>query len=96
MTVLTRLTLRWAEIAINQGAGMGQPVAHFEVIGRDGKKLQSYYGIVQREGNTNSDGVGMSRYPTSRPHWRRRRSSLVIGLFSDPEGHAVGVVSGGS
>ena len=48
---------------------MGQPVVHFEVIG-DGARLQSYYselfgwqihsenpmgyGIVQRDGNTNS------------------------------------------
>jgi predicted enzyme related to lactoylglutathione lyase len=54
---------------------MGQPVVHFEVIGRDGARLQSYYselfgwqidsenpmgyGIVQREGNTNPDGVGI-------------------------------------
>ena len=54
---------------------MGQPVVHFEVIGKDGGKLQSYYaelfgweidaenpmsyGIVQREGNTNSGGVGI-------------------------------------
>lgn len=54
---------------------MGQPVVHFEVIGRDGSKLQSYYGdlfgwqidasnpmkygLVQREGNTNADGVGI-------------------------------------
>jgi uncharacterized protein len=54
---------------------MGQPVVHFEVIGRDGQKLQSYYsdlfgweidadnpmkyGIVQRAGNTNPDGVGI-------------------------------------
>jgi uncharacterized protein len=54
---------------------MGQPVVHFEVIGRDGAKLQSYYGelfgweidagnpmnygIVQRDGNTNSDGAGI-------------------------------------
>jgi len=54
---------------------MGQPVVHFEVIGRDGAKLQSYYsdlfgwqidannpmkyGTVQREGNTNSEGVGI-------------------------------------
>ena len=54
---------------------MGQPVVHFEVIGRDGQKLQSYYadlfgweidadnpmnyGMVQREGNTNPDGVGI-------------------------------------
>jgi uncharacterized protein len=54
---------------------MGQPVVHFEVIGKDGAKLQSYYselfgwqidtdnpmgyGMVQREGNTNADGVGI-------------------------------------
>jgi predicted enzyme related to lactoylglutathione lyase len=54
---------------------MGQPVVHFEIIGKDGEKLQSYYsglfgweidsgnpmnyGIVQREGNTNADGVGI-------------------------------------
>jgi uncharacterized protein len=54
---------------------MGQPVVHFEVIGQDGQKLQSYYGdlfgwqidsgnpmnygIVQRDGNTNSEGVGI-------------------------------------
>jgi uncharacterized protein len=55
---------------------MGQPVVHFEVIGKDGGKLQSYYaelfgwqidaenpmnyGIVQREGNTNPDGIGIA------------------------------------
>jgi len=54
---------------------MGQPVVHFEVIGKDGEKLQSYYselfgwaidannpmkyGIVQRDGNTNPDGAGI-------------------------------------
>jgi predicted enzyme related to lactoylglutathione lyase len=54
---------------------MGQPVVHFEVIGKDGEKLQSYYselfgweidadnpmkyGTVQREGNTNEDGAGI-------------------------------------
>ena len=54
---------------------MGQPVVHFEVLGKDGEKLQSYYselldwdidannpmkyGSVQREGNTNEDGVGI-------------------------------------
>jgi uncharacterized protein len=54
---------------------MGEPVVHFEIIGTDGQKLQSYYselfgwdidadnemkyGIVAREGNTNSDGVGI-------------------------------------
>ena len=54
---------------------MGQPVVHFEVIGKDGDKLRSYYselfeweidadnpmnyGMVQREGNVNSDGIGI-------------------------------------
>lgn len=54
---------------------MGQPVVHFEIIGSDGEKLQSYYselfgweidannpmkyGTVQREGNVNGDGVGI-------------------------------------
>jgi predicted enzyme related to lactoylglutathione lyase len=54
---------------------MGRPVVHFEVIGQDGKALQSYYsdlfgweidasnemgyGVVPREGNLDSDGVGI-------------------------------------
>ena len=54
---------------------MGQPVVHFEVIGKDGEKLRSYYsdlfgweidadnpmnyGTVQRDGNTNADGAGI-------------------------------------
>jgi predicted enzyme related to lactoylglutathione lyase len=54
---------------------MGQPVVHFEIIGKDPDRLQSYYselfgwqidannpmkyGIVQRDGNVNPDGVGI-------------------------------------
>jgi uncharacterized protein len=54
---------------------MGQPVVHFEVIGKDGEKLQGYYtelfgwqidannpmkyGMVAREGNVNAEGVGI-------------------------------------
>ena len=54
---------------------MGQPVVHFEIMGKDGEKLRSYYsdlfgweidannpmnyGTVQREGNTNPDGAGI-------------------------------------
>ena len=54
---------------------MGQPVVHFEVIGKDAATLQGYYsdlfgweidsdnpmnyGVVQRDGNTNADGVGI-------------------------------------
>jgi predicted enzyme related to lactoylglutathione lyase len=55
---------------------MGQPVVHFEIIGKDGEALKAYYselfgweidsnnpmkyGTVQREGNTNADGVGIA------------------------------------
>ena len=54
---------------------MGQPVVHFEVIGKDAEGLQRYYaalfgwemdadnpmnyGMVAREGNTNADGAGI-------------------------------------
>jgi uncharacterized protein len=123
---------------------MGQPVVHFEVIGKDGEKLQSYYselfgweidannpmkyGTVQREGNTNADGVGIGGGVGTGPDGYDGHvtfyievpdveaalskaeelggsrmmgpdevmEGLVIGLFQDPEGHLVGVVSGGS
>ena len=54
---------------------MGQPVVHFEVVGKDGEKLQRYYselfgweinadnpmnyGMVAREGNLAPDGIGI-------------------------------------
>lgn len=54
---------------------MGQPVVHFEVIGKDAAKLQRYYselfgwemdtsnpmnyGIVQREPNLSPEGIGI-------------------------------------
>ena len=54
---------------------MGQAVVHFEVIGKDAEGLQRYYsqlfgweinaenpmsyGMVAREGNVNSEGVGI-------------------------------------
>jgi uncharacterized protein len=54
---------------------MGQPVVHFEIIGKDAEKLHKYYsdlfgwevdadnpmkyGVVQRDGNVNADGIGI-------------------------------------
>ena len=121
---------------------MGQPVVHFEVIGKDGAQLQSYYselfgwqidgdnqigyGMVQREGNTNADGVGIGGGVGGGPEGYEGHvtfyvevpdveaalakaeelggsrmmgpdepmEGLVIGMFADPEGHVVGVVSG--
>ena len=61
---------------------MGQPVVHFEVVGKDGAALRSYYsdlfgwqidadtpmnyGIVQRDGNTSADGAGRPRASAGR------------------------------
>ncbi len=54
---------------------MGQPVVHFEVIGKDGEKLRGFYselfgweidadnpmnyGMVSRDGNVTEDGIGI-------------------------------------
>ncbi|MDQ3866782.1 MAG: VOC family protein [Actinomycetota bacterium] len=54
---------------------MGQPVVHFEIVGKDADTLQRYYsdlfgwdvdasnpmryGMVAREGNTNANGIGI-------------------------------------
>ena len=53
---------------------MGQPVVHFEILGKDPQRLQAYYaqlfgweistdpsgyGLVQREHNLTADGIGI-------------------------------------
>ena len=123
---------------------MGQPVVHFEIVGKDPQKLQSYYsdlfgweidasnpmsyGIVQRDGNTNADGVGIGggvgggpegydghvtfyiEVPDVEAALAKAESlggtrvmgpdevmeGLVIGLFTDPEGHVIGVLTSAS
>jgi predicted enzyme related to lactoylglutathione lyase len=122
---------------------MGQPVVHFEVIGKDADKLQSYYselfgwdinadnemkyGLVDREANTNSDGIGIGggvgggpegydghvtfyiEVPDVEESLSKAESlggsrvmgpetimgRLVLGQFTDPEGHVIGVVQSG-
>ena len=119
---------------------MGRPVVHFEIVGQDAEKLQSYYaelfdwnidannpmkyGIVAREENLNSDGVGIGggvgvgpegyaghvtfyvEVPDVEAALAKAESlggtrtmgpdevmeGLVIGLFTDPEGHVIGVI----
>jgi uncharacterized protein len=119
---------------------MGQPVVHFEVVGRDAEALQRYYselfgwkinadnpmryGIVDRDGNTRADGVGIGggigpgpegyaghvtfyvEVPDVEASLAQAESmggtrmmgpdqvmeGLVIGLFSDPEGHVIGLI----
>jgi predicted enzyme related to lactoylglutathione lyase len=120
---------------------MGQPVVHFEIVGKDAQKLWSYYsglfgweidadnpmnyGLVPREGNVTEDGIGIGggigpgpegypghvtfyvRVPDVEAALAKAESlggtrvmgpenvmdNLVIGLFTDPEGHVVGVVN---
>jgi predicted enzyme related to lactoylglutathione lyase len=122
---------------------MGQPVVHFEIVGKDAAKLRSYYaglfgweidasnemkyGIVQREGNTNEDGAGIGGGISAGPEGYEGHvtfyvqvpdveaslaqaeslggtrmmgpeevmEGLVIGLFTDPEGHVIGVMHSG-
>ena len=121
---------------------MGNAVVHFEITGTDGPALQRYYGelfgwrinadnpmnygLVDREGNTNADGVGIgggiSQGPEGYPGHvtfyvevpdveaalakaeslggtrmmgpEQIMDDLIIGLFQDPEGHVIGVLSG--
>lgn len=119
---------------------MGQPVVHFEIVGKDGPALQSFYnrlfgwqidtnnpvqyGMVPREGNVNVDGIGIGggvgqgpegyeghvtfyvEVPDVEEALARAESlggtrmmgpeqpmeGLEIGLFTDPEGHTIGLV----
>ena len=123
---------------------MGQPVVHFEIVGKDGPALQAFYselfeweidsnnpmgyGIVTREGNVAEDGRGIGGgvaqgpegYPghvtfyVEVPDVETALSKaeklgatrmmgpdevmegLVIGMFTDPQGHTVGVVRTGA
>ena len=123
---------------------MGQAVVHFEVIGKDGDKLRAFYGelfdwqidadndmgygLVQRDGNLNGDGVGIGGGIAGGPEGYgghvtfyvevpdveatlaqaeslggtrmmgpdKVMEGIEIGLFTDPEGHVIGVIKSGS
>jgi uncharacterized protein len=121
---------------------MGQPVVHFEIIGRDGERLRSYYselfgweidadnpmgyGTIPREGNTSPEGIGIGGGIGTGPEGYdghvtfyvevpdveaalaqaeslggtrmmgpdKPMEGIEIGLFTDPEGHVVGLFKG--
>ena len=121
---------------------MGQPVLHFEVIGKDADKLHAFYselfdwkidannpmnyGVVAREDNLAEDGAGIGGGIGTGPDGydghvtfyvqvpdveaalgdaerlggtrmmgpEEVQERLVIGLFSDPEGHVIGLIQG--
>ena len=122
---------------------MGQPVVHFEVVGKDIDKLKSFYteiagwsydtppapegvppyALVPRDGNTNAEGIGIGGGIGGGPEGYDGHvtfyievpdvgasldqveklggtrvmgpdspvEGLTIGLFTDPEGHVVGL-----
>ena len=124
---------------------MGQPVIHFEVIGKDGDKLRSYYSdlfgwefgdpivptnyaVVPRDGNNTPDGAGIGGGVGTAPEGygghvtfyvavpdveaalakaeslggtrmmgpdKVPEANIEIALFSDPEGHVIGLVKPG-
>jgi uncharacterized protein len=73
---------------------MGQPVVHFEILGKDGDALQTYYsqlfgweidannpmkyGTVAREGNTNADGVGIGGGVAAGPEGHDGRVTIYV------------------
>ncbi len=75
---------------------MGQPVVHFEVVGKDGDKLKSYYsdlfgwafdsnnpmnyGVVQREGNVTDEGVGIGGGVAAGPDGYDGHVTFYIGV----------------
>ena len=119
---------------------MGHPVVHFEVIGKDGTTLRDFYGelfewridaenpmqygIVSREENLSSEGVGIGGgvaqgpdgYPGHVTFYvevpdvdaalekaerlggtrvmgpEEIMEGLIVGMFSDPEGHTIGLI----
>lgn len=123
---------------------MGQPVVHFEIVGKDGDALRDFYGqlfgwefdldnpmkygIVAREDNLSEEGVGIGggimgapegygghltfyvAVPDVEAALAQAESmggtrtmgpdevmpGLVVGLFTDPAGHTVGVLTGTS
>jgi uncharacterized protein len=123
---------------------MGQPVVHFEVVGKDGEKLQGYYaelfgweinadnpmsyGMVAREDNTSPEGAGIGggvgqgpegydghvtfyvEVPDVEAALAKAESlggtrvmgpenimdQVVLGQFTDPEGHLIGLVKSAS
>ena len=75
---------------------MGYPVVHFEVIGKDGEKLRSYYselfdwkidasnpmgyGIVSREDNLGPDGEGIAGGVGQLPEGQPGHSTFYVGV----------------
>jgi predicted enzyme related to lactoylglutathione lyase len=75
---------------------MGRPVVHFEVVGKDGDKLQSYYsdlfgwrvdasnpmkyGLIERDENVSSEGVGIGGGIATGPEGYEGHITFYVGV----------------
>ena len=75
---------------------MSQPVVHFEIIDKDGNKLQGYYselfgwkidasnpmnyGVIQRDGNTDPDGAGIGGGVAAGPEGYGGHVTFYVGV----------------
>lgn len=91
---------------------MGRPIVHFEVVGKDGDALQSFYselcgwkidsdnpmnyGIVQRDGNVSSEGVGIGGGIGAAPEGQDGHVTFYIGVTDVEEALAKAESLGGS
>ena len=64
---------------------MGQPVVHFEVIGRDGPKLREYYG--QLFGWEFGEPIGPTNYALANREVNPEGIGIAGGVGSAPEGY---------
>src|SRR6476661_7380257 len=88
--------MRGAGPPARKGETMGQPVVHFEIIGKDGGKLQGYYselfgwkidasnpmnyGVIQRDGNTDPDGAGIGGGVAAGPEGYGGHVTFYVGV----------------
>jgi predicted enzyme related to lactoylglutathione lyase len=85
-------------MADSDGGEMGRPVIHFEVTGGDGAKLQRCYsqlfgweidannpldyGLIDREGNTDAQGVGIGCGVGAAPEGGSGHVTFYVGVLT--------------
>jgi predicted enzyme related to lactoylglutathione lyase len=81
---------------------MGQPVVHFEVIGKDGDALRSFYSNLFGWEIDASNPMNVEAALAKAESLGAKRvmgpekimdGSLELGQFTDPEGHLIGLVN---
>jgi predicted enzyme related to lactoylglutathione lyase len=95
-------------MATSNGGEMGRPVIHFEVTGSDGARLQKYYselfgweidannpldyGLIDREGNTDAQGVGIGGGVGAAPEGGSGHVTFYVGVPDVRDPGALGSV----